>query len=85
MNLNAGTFLIVFVGLYGLMLLIALVHVVQGLRFGAGTKLIVMSTILFLLGILMVSSATYVVLRPVDWHGTIYLSLPFSQNQDQTQ
>lgn len=75
----------VFVGLYGLMLLVALVHIIQGLRFGAGTKLIVTSTILFLLGLLMVTSATYVVLRQVDWHGTVTLDLPFTSSTTQPQ
>lgn len=85
MTISASILLWVFAGLFGLLLLVALVHIIQGLRFGAGSKLIVTSTILFLLGILVVCSATYVVLRPVDWHSSLSLALPSTSNNDQTQ
>ena len=81
MSFSAHIPLYIFAGLYGFLLIVAFIHVVQGMRFGAGTRLIVSSTVLFILGILIVTTMVFAVLRPVDWRGTLTLELPsFSSN-----
>ncbi len=86
MTISAGLLLAIFLVLFGVLLIVALVHIIQGIRFGGGTKLSLLSNGLFVLLVVVVTMAVAVFLRPVDWGNTFTISVPFfPASSDTTQ
>lgn len=76
MTISAIAVLSTFLGLFGVLLTIALVHLIQGMRYGGGSPSMVTASTIFLSGIIVISLATWFFLRSVDWTTPFVVRLP---------
>lgn len=70
MTISPTILLIIFCTLGALLVILAGVHVVQGTRFADGSKLIHISTAIFLTALVSIIFCSWLLLRPVDWNGS---------------
>jgi hypothetical protein len=76
MTISAIAVLSIFLGLFGVLLTIALVHVIQGIRYGGGSSSMITASTIFLSGIVVVTLATWFFLRSVDWSTPFVVRIP---------
>lgn len=76
MSISAITILSVFLGLFGVLLAIALVHIIQGIRFGGNSGAMLAANTAFLVVIILISLSSWYFLRSVDWSSPFVLQIP---------
>jgi len=76
MTISPTLLLVGFFTLGAILIILAGVHVVQGTRFADGSKLIHISTAIFLTALVSIIFCSWLLLRPVNWGGsfTIFAS-----------
>lgn len=82
MEVSSVLVLSIFLALFGGLLVVALVHLIQGIRYSGTTPAMATSSMLFLFGILTVSFVTWYALRSVDWSVPFTITLPFTRSSE---
>ena len=76
MTISAIVVLSIFLGLFGVLLTIALVHLIQGMRYGGSAPTMITASTIFVSGIVVITLATWFFLRSVDWSVPFVIKIP---------
>ena len=77
MEISSTLVLSIFLALFCGLLVVALVHLIQGIRYSGTTPAMASTSMIFIFGILAVCFGAWFFLRTVDWSIPFSISLPF--------
>lgn len=85
MTIPATTILWIFIGLFTVLIGIAIAHVVQGMRYGGGSATSTVATLLFIIVVLACAGGSGFLLRDIDWSASWTIGVTSYTDQNTSQ